>query len=162
MELLGKNKCNHVVGDPAIAFELSTCPRCLSAGIYGDVSYDSSGKLNTISKSTQLHQQIEKILKENRRASGYGFDYTLLNGVIDNNRTLAVQREVVRTINYFINTVQETEKAEGYIYSSDEELAEIMSVKAYQDSTEPRKIIVIINLLTVSGRSITINTSLRR
>ena len=57
MDLLGKIICDHIVGNPSQAFLLQTCPRCLGTGTYGDISYDSSGRLNTINNVQQLNQQ---------------------------------------------------------------------------------------------------------
>jgi hypothetical protein len=162
MELLCTKNCDHIVGNPPISFTIATCPRCLGKGTYHDISYSTSGKLNTINRVYQLNQQIEKILIENRRNSGYGFDYTLLQGVIDNNRVLAIQREVSRVINYFINNVQQTEKSKGYSYNSTEEVVNIDYIKVYQDSVEPRKIIILLSLITVSGQLRSIRVPLRR
>lgn len=162
MDLKCTKQCDHRVGDPVTAFTLATCPRCLGKGTYHDISFDAAGKLNTIKRVYQLNQQIEKILIENVRESGYGFDYSLLNGVIDSGRILAIQREVTRLLNYYIENVQGTEKSSGYAYSPTEEVASIDSVKVYQDSQEPRKVVVLVSLTTVSGQSQSINVTLRR
>ena len=161
MELLGKNTCNHVVGNPAISYTLANCPRCLGKGVYGDVSFDNAGRLNILNNVLQLNQQIEKTLTENKRPSGYGFDYTLLSGTIDSGKTLAIKREVTRVINYLIN-VQQNEKASGFYYRTTEEIFSLDSVDVYQDPSEPRQVIIITNITTVSGNLKTVSVPLKR
>lgn len=150
MDLVGINTCNHVVGEPEVKYVLSTCPRCLGKGVYGDVLFDDHGKLKTYQGASQLKQQLQKLLVENKRRTGYGFDYTLLKGTIDSSRTMVIQREIARLLNYFITT-QQLEKGDNYYYRSTEELKESISIKVYQDSLEPRKVIALIAVRTVSN-----------
>jgi len=159
MELLGKNTCDHIVGSPAVAYMLYNCPRCLGKGSYGDVSFNRSGKLNTIENISQLNQQIEKLLIENIRNTGYGFDNTLLEGVIDAGKLLAIKRELIRAINYFINN-QQKEKATGFYYKTTEELYSIVSIDVFQDNSEPRKVIALVKLMTVSGLIVSVSSHL--
>ena len=161
MELLGKNICDHIVGDPPTAYTLFDCPRCLSKGVYGDIVYDGSGRITTLLNSNQLRQQLEKILIENIRETGYGVDYKVLGGVIDSGKLLAIKRELTRVVNYFINN-QQQEKASGFYYKTSEEVDSLDSVDVYADSLEPRKIIVLIGVTTVSGKNVSIKLPLRR
>ena len=159
MELLGKVNCNHIVGNPPQAFVLNSCPRCLGKGSYGDISYDSAGRLNTVSNIQQLNQQIEKILIETVRNSGYGFDNSLLNGVIDSGKLLAIKRELIRVINYFINN-QQIEKSLGYYYKTTEEVYSLLSTNVFQDNSEPRKVIALVKIMTVSGQIVSVSSLL--
>ena len=159
MELLGKINCSHIIGDPPQSFVLNTCPRCLGKGSYGDISYDNAGRLNTISNIQQLNQQIEKILIETVRNSGYGFDNSLINGVIDSGKLLAIKRELIRVINYFINN-QQIEKSSGYYYRTTEEVYSLLSADVFQDNSEPRKVIALVKIMTVSGQIVSVSSLL--
>jgi len=161
MDLLGKTSCNHIVGIPPVAYILDTCPRCLRMEEYGGVAYDTGGKVQTITGVSQIGQQIRKILTENIRSSGYGFDYSLLRGVIDSPTISVIKNEVVRCITYLYNLQQQSKK-EGFNYRPDEEISSIQSVDAYQSTTEPRTVVVALIVLTVSGAQASVTLSLKR
>ena len=95
MDLLGTVTCDHIVGNPPIAYVLTTCPRCKGIGAYGGISFDNLGNLNVVTDGALLSQEITKILTENIRSSGYGFNYSVLSGVINPNTIQSVQNEIM-------------------------------------------------------------------
>jgi len=163
MDAVGKVTCDHRVGDPVIAYVLDTCPRCLGTGEYGGVVFGSDGKIATQSKGPQLSQQIKKILTENRRSTGYGFDYKLLRGVVDRGRITAIQGEILRCMDY-LKVVQKENKKQGFYYNPQEEMGSIVldTLLVKQDSLDLRNVLVSFSVLSVSGSPLSINVVLRR
>jgi hypothetical protein len=161
MDLNSQISCNHIVGDPIIYYTLSTCPRCFGLGTYGGLSFTADGKLSTIQASSQLSQQIKKILTEKMRPSGYGFNYSLLSGVIDVSKLDAIQAEVYRCLSYLQNA-QRQEVRSGHIYAGSEQISSIGAVSTLQSPMQPTAVQVFITVITVSGASISFQTSLQR
>ena len=153
--------CDHVVGNPPQNFVLQTCPRCLGFGFYHASSFGMDGKIITLSGSPLLSQQIQKILTEDKRPTGYGFDYTVLSGTINSGTITAVKSEVLRCLQY-LATNQQTEKQAGYQYLPTEEIANVSGVDATQDANDPRQVNVSANVVTVSGVNLIVNVPLRR
>jgi hypothetical protein len=161
MDFLGTQICDHRVGNPVVAFILSTCPRCLGTGVYGSLGFDAHGKVTMVSKSSQLNQAIKKILKENIRTSGYGFNYDLIKDVINGGTTDAVKMEISRCMTYLMNA-QAQAVSFGVQYDPTERLAGIQSLSAVQDSTEPRRINVSLVVITQANTTTQVNTSIAR
>ena len=161
MDILARNTCDHLVGSPPTSFLLATCPRCQGTGNYGGFVFDINGKITTLQLGPVLGQQIRKILIENRRPSGYGFDYSLFAGVIDPSKLSAIRTEVIRCLSY-LRHVQQQEKAQGFTYNPQEELKSIVSVFVEQNSTEPRSVLVSAAVLSVSGTPASTVVTLRR
>lgn len=148
-------KCDHVVGVPAQMFILTTCPRCLGTGVYNAYSIGPDGKIVTVMGADKLAQQITKILVESRRPSGYGFDYGLLTGVIDQSSVTAVKSEVFRCMQ-FLKTSQTQEKLEGFSYIPSEEIDTVSALEAFVDSADPRRINVSVAVITKAGTTATV------
>jgi hypothetical protein len=144
-----------------VDYTLASCPRCLGTGEYGGFSYGTDGKLFTLSGVAQLSQQIKKILTEKKRSTGYGFDFSLLSGVIDAARLTTIQSEVVRTLNY-LKALQQAEKLRGFVYLPSEEIDDLDSVRAIQDTADPRTVFVTARVIARSGRTASITVLLRR
>ena len=161
MDVLMRIMCDHRAGEPIVGYTLLTCPKCLGSGYTGEVQFDNLGNLATISNVDSLFQQVRKILSENKRDTGYGFDYSLMKGVIDNATILAIYREIVRCISY-LSTTQQDEKSRGYKIGPNEEIRSIYSVSVTQDPTEPRLLNVIIKLRTAANQLPEISTTLIR
>jgi len=155
MDILNTVNCDHVVGSPAVSYKLEDCPRCHGQGTYGSFGLSKSGSLEFVSGIDQLVQQIKKILTEKRRQSGYGFDYSVLKGVIDSSKLLAVKNEVIRCLTYYKN-LQQTNKQNGFYYNPDEEIYSVDAPTIIQDSTDLRKVAVSVNVYAVSGTSATV------
>ena len=153
--------CNHIIGLPAQGFLLETCPRCMGAGYYNAISYGTTGKVVTVVGFDKLSQQINKILIEDKRPSGYGFDYTILSGTITPATQTAVQSEVMRCIVYLQN-LQRIERSRGFKYLPSEELSNTVSVDAQINPDDPRGIIVTLGIQTVSGFIGNVVTNIRR
>jgi|GEM_PF-2607760 hypothetical protein len=161
MDLNCQTACDHKVGNPEVQYTSSTCPRCLGNDIYGGLSFEPSGKLSTLSYSDQLAQQIKKILTEKRRLSGYGFDYSLLSGVIDNSKLSAIYAEVARCILYLQSNQQQEVKA-GHVYAGSEQIQALSSLKVEQSTTQPQEVQVYATVQTVSGALVSLQTTLQR
>jgi len=157
----GEIKCNHRVGDPLQTFKLDDCPRCLGRGWYGGVGIDSSGKLILISGVDKLRQQVKKILIEDRRPSGYGFDYSVLTDVIDAETVYRVKTEVIRCTDYLMQ-LQRRRKHRGFEYAPSEEIRSIKNIKVVQNPIEPRELIVTLSVISVSGATFDTEIPLRR
>lgn len=161
MDILVRIPCDHMAGEPLVGYTIGSCPKCFGTGYIGEVKFDGSGNLESIYNQNSLEQQVLKILKENKRSTGYGFDYSLLKNVIDSTTTIAVYREIIRCISY-LSTLQQEEKARGYRISSNEEIKSIIFVTVTQDTTEPRQLNIVIALRTVSNQLPEIRTTLLR
>ncbi len=159
MDLEGKVNCDHVVGNPPISYTLVSCPRCMKKGWYGGYYYGFDGKINTIVGVKQLTQQILKILTENKRNTGYGFDQSLLRGVIDSSTLPSIKNEIVRCMNY-LKGVQDDNEKSGYFYNPDEKISSINNIQVAQDSLEPRKVTITFSVVAVSGKGFDINTAI--
>jgi len=133
----------------------------MGLGFYGGINYDALGHANELEGVNLLSQQILKILRENRRPSGYGFDYNLLAGVIDPGRIAAIKSEIVRTLSY-LKFVQQSEKARGFHYLPTEELSNISNLVIQNDPTDPRAIIVSVSAISVSGTQASTTVAMRR
>lgn len=161
MDLVNKTACDHRVGDPPVAYTLAACPRCRGEGEYGTLVFGNDGKIATVEQGGALKQQIEKILKENRRPSGYGFDYTLLTGVIDATKISAIKNEVIRCLQY-LGTAQAREEAQGFNYTGRERLQRVQDVVVTQNTADPREVIVSVTVISSSGAQTGVTTSLSR
>jgi hypothetical protein len=157
----GKVDCNHRVGDPLVAFVQDRCPRCLGRGWYGGLALDRSGKLIGLQSTDKLRQQVLKILTEDRRLSGYGFDYSVLTDIIDAETVSRVKTEIIRCADYLIQ-LQRRRKQRGISYPPSEEIRSIKNIKAVQNPTEPRELIVTLSVISVSGAKFDTEVSLRR
>lgn len=160
MELLGEKTCDHIAGDPSVSYVLKTCPKCLGKGTYGDISFDTSGKLYTVTGINQLKQQLKKILIENTRNTGYGFNYNLVSLNTNDSQLLSINRELNRCLTYF-NNLQIKNQREGFYYGNTELLDSIESIDVFRD-TDPRTVNALVYCKTVSGRNVEIIIPLRR
>lgn len=153
--------CNHRVGDPEVQYTSSNCPRCLGSNTYGGLSFEASGKLSTLFFSDQLAQQIKKILTEGRRPTGYGFDYSLLSGVIDNSKLSAIYAEVARCILY-LQSLQQQEIKAGHVYAGNEQIKALGSLTVEQSTTRPQEVEVYVTVQTMVGTPVSLQTTLQR
>lgn len=55
-----KHTCNHALSTGQ--YTLSTCPRCLGAGIYYDIQFDDIGQVVSVADVDKLAQDLEKII----------------------------------------------------------------------------------------------------
>ena len=153
--------CDHRIGSPLVVYTLQSCPRCQATGFYGGINYDSMGHANELTGVNLLAQQIQKILLENRRPSGYGFDYNLLAGVIDAGRIDAIKNEVIRALSY-LKFVQQSEKARGFQYLPSEELFSIANLVIQNNPADPRSVSVSVDAISVSGSQTSTTVVMRR
>lgn len=153
--------CNHVVGIPATAYILTTCPRCRGKGIYHAFNILQSGHIEFLTGVAALKQTISKILIETRRPSGYGFDYSILAGNPTGNFTDTIRAEITRVMQYLVD-LQQQERAAGFRYLPTEEIAVIDEIDVERDTTDPRKYIVTVFLTTVSGVQFQVSENLLR
>jgi len=153
MDFKGIIKCNHLVGNPSVKYLLDNCPRCLGKGEYGSMKTSSTGDIELVSKTSYLQQSIKKILITRRRYNGYGFDYSLLSGVIDPATVNVVKKEIIRCIN-FLKDSQAMDKRRGVRYLPSEEIKSIgKTLKVYQHPNEPRTIVVKLSVVTAANTS---------
>jgi hypothetical protein len=153
--------CDHTLGFPLQTFTLGTCPRCLGMGFYEASYYGGDGNVVMLSGIQLLSQQISKILTEEKRPTGYGFDYTVLGGVINPGTVTAVKSEVLRCLQYLSDS-QQQEKLEGFHYLPTEEIERVNSVDAFIADSDPRTVIVNASVTTVSGKSVATTVPLRK
>jgi len=149
-------KCDHLVGIPAQRYLLTTCPRCLGIGTYNAYSIGTDGRVVPATGVTKLVQQISKILTEQKRPSGYGFDYSVLTGTITPSTLTAVKSEVFRCLEYLKN-VQAQEKLEGFLYLPTEEISTISTLDAFVSPSDPRQVFVNVSVFTVAGTTAEVN-----
>ena len=161
MDLNSQTICNHIVGNPEIQYTSSGCPRCFGTNVYGGISFTSGGKLSTVVASSQLSQQIKKILTEKMRPSGYGFNTSLLSGVIDTSKIGAIQAEVYRCLLY-LQKIQAQEVQAGHIYAGTEQIGSVGTVSVIQSPTQPTAVQVFATVISVSGASVAVQTPLQR
>lgn len=150
MDFQGKVICTHRVGDPEEGFTLALCPRCGGRGWYGGLDFNRSGQLTVIKGIDQLIQQVTKVITENLRSSGYGFDQAVLRSVIYDDTLYNIKKEVVRCMTY-LKSVQVDNKKNGFFYDPNEEIRAISDVAVLQDSADPRKVEVSLSIIAVSG-----------
>ena len=160
MDLLGEKICDHIAGDPSISYIVSTCPKCLGKGTYGDISFDNGGKTQTCSGVNQLKQQLKKIIIENTRDTGYGFNYNLVLSTGGDAQLLSITRELNRCLTY-LNNNQITAQSNGFFYSNTEIINSIESIDVFRD-VDPRTVNALLYCKTVSGKDINIVIPLRR
>jgi hypothetical protein len=160
MDLMGEKVCDHVAGDPPVNYVISTCPKCLGTGTYGDICFDTSGKVQTITGINQLKQQLKKILIENTRNTGYGFNYNLVLSTVENSQLLSITRELNRCLTYFSN-IQISAQSNGFFYSNTEIIDSIESIDVFR-YTDPRTVNALVYCKTVSGRDLNVVIPLRR
>ena len=158
-DVLMRKACDHRIGDPVEALIITACPRCNGTGFYNTLVFSEAG-LQMLSPAYSLVQSLQKILIEKRRPSGYGFDYTLLRSVISSDTLGAIRAEASRCILY-LQKIQQNEAARGFQFSNTELIDSIDAITATQDATEPRRVYILASVSTVSGRAVTINTSLK-
>ena len=161
MDTAGRVICDHYVGVAAINYVLEDCPRCLGKGEYGGFSPSDKGDIPMIAGPDYLAQSLKKVLLENKRPSGYGFDFDVLRGIGDKESLQAIKREVKRCILYLKNA-QQANKKRGVIYSTNEEIYDVRDISVNFDPAEPRRLDITLNVIAVSGRDIDIVTSLER
>jgi len=125
--------CDHIVGDPPVTYQIGLCPRCRGVGTYNGINFTSSGRVQRLNGFASLQLEIRKILITQKRPTGYGFDYSLLqSGHFSGGTTPdAVAAEVNRCLNYLIS-LQQAAKAQGFQYLPTEELLRIDSVTVTQ------------------------------
>lgn len=161
MDIGGQIKCDHYVGLPAVHYTLETCPRCLGAGIYGGFSPSDKGDVPLVAKQDYLEQALKKVFIENKRSTGYGFDYDVLIGAGDAASIAAIKREAKRCVMYLRDT-QQLDKKAGTTYHPNEEIYDVRDVQVKFDAAEPRKFILTLNVITVSGRNVDVTSLLKR
>lgn len=153
MDIKSQTVCDHIVGNPPTAYIIDFCPRCLGKGYYGGFAILSSGNLQTLSPSDSLIQAIQKILTENTRPTGYGFNQSLLTGVIDASKIQAVKNEVARCLNY-LKFIQTQETLRGFQYNPQEKISKISNITVVKNTQDPRGVNVTVTVVTVSATSI--------
>jgi len=161
MDLGGRIICDHYVGVPAVNYTLESCPRCMSTGTYGGFSPSNKGDIPLVEKLDYLRQSLEKVFIENKRNTGYGFDYNLLVGIGDPSSIGAIKREVKRCVLY-LRDAQQLDKKAGTSYFPIEEIYDVRDVQVFFDAAEPRRIQISLNVITVSGRNIDVVRVLER
>jgi len=161
MDFEGTVVCDHYVGNSPVKYVLISCPRCLRTGVYGGISTEETGDISIIRNSKYLEQAVKKILVSEMNSRGYGFNYSLLSGVIDPSTVNAIKREVIRCTS-FLRDEQQRDIRRGVVYSPQEEISRIENIGVIQDITEPRKILVKFNVITKSREAISISQSLSR
>lgn len=149
-------KCDHQTGIPSQNFMLNTCPRCLGVGTYNAYSIGNDGRIVTVSGVNKLAQQMAKIITEPKRSSGYGFDYSVLSGIITPSTVTAIKSEVFRCLQY-LKGAQEQEKLEGFLYLPTEEISTVNTLDAFVSPDDPRKVFVTVSVFTVAGSTAEVN-----
>ena len=163
MQLTSQTKCDHRVGNPIVAYKLSTCPRCLGEGVYGGFAINTFGKIDTVNLGAQLSQSIKKILTERKReGSLYGFDYGILRGgVIDQGIASAIIAEVSRCLSY-LRTTQQREKALGVTFRPSELLKSIDTINIEANPSNPLGVVVSVTVLTEANSEVSATVPIRR
>jgi len=160
MELLGEVNCDHIAGDPPVKYTVSGCPKCLGKGVYGDIEFNLEGKVKTISGISQLKQQLKKIIIENTRETGYGFNYSAITFSSGDAQLINIKKELNRCLEY-LSFLQVTARGDGFFYSNTELLDSVERIEVIRDA-DVRKVNATIYCKTVSGRDIIINVPLER
>lgn len=153
--------CNHIVGNPKQSFTLLACPRCLGSGFYNALSYGPDGKVVLVSGFNKLQQQIQKILTENKRPTGYGFDYSVLTSTINAATITAIKSEISRCLLYLQGS-QQQEKSEGFFYLPTEEIDKLLFVDVQINPSDPRGVFVTAQIQTISGKPTDVTSYLRK
>jgi len=161
MDFKGSITCNHFVGDPPAKYTLSTCPRCLRTDNYGGISTEETGDVTVVKNADYLEQAVKKILVSEMNSRGYGFNYSLLSGVIDPSTINVIKREIIRCTS-FLKDAQQRDIRRGVIYSPSEEISRIENIGVSQDITEPRRITVKFSIIAKSRESIDVSQVLSR
>jgi len=161
MDVKGKIECNHIVGDPPVRYIISSCPRCRGRGWYGGISFNNEGQISLISGFDQVSQQIEKIILENIRNTGYGLSKDILLGVADRDKIPNIKREVIRSLTYLKNNQVNARKS-GFYYDGTEELRAIENIELIQSKEDPRQLDIYVSVITMSGGKIETQLPLKR
>jgi len=154
-------QCDHYVGLPAVNYTLAECPRCKGTGYYKGLTPSNKGDIPVVSKVDYLKQALEKVFIEHKRPSGYGFDYNVLIGLGDSASLGAVRREVKRCVMY-LRDAQQLDKKAGTTYHVNEEIYDVRDINVDFDAAEPRRVVISLNVIAVSGRNIDITRVLKR
>jgi len=155
MDIGGKIQCDHYVGVPAINYLLADCPRCMGTGEY------DKGDVPLVAEFRYLEQSLIKVFSENKRPTGYGFDYHLLIGLGDHASLLEVKKEVKRCVLY-LKQAQQEDKNRGVRYAANEEIYDVRDINIAFDVAEPRRLSITLTVIAVSGRNVDIVTNLER
>ncbi len=150
MDIQNQVTCDHRVGNPVISYEKVKCPKCKGLGVYGSIGFSGGGGVEFVKGPNMLVQQLKKLLTERRRSSGYGFDYSVLSGVIDDSKLMAIKNEIIRCLSYY-KSLQQQNKLNGFYYNPDEEIYSIDTPSITQDSVDLRKVGVSLNVYSISG-----------
>ena len=162
MILASPTLCDHVVGNPATRYVQEHCPRCRGKGVYHAFNILVTGQVEKLSGFAALSQNITKILTEEMRTTGYGFDYSVFHqGEATGDLSSGIRGEVYRAMEYLM-MLQATARTQGFRYLPTEEIDSIDDVKVMRHSVDPRQYFVTIYLTTTSGLAGQVRTLLTR
>lgn len=155
MNVKNVTKCNHIVGIPEQAYTQTLCPLCLGTGVYGGLEFNPAGRVTTVSGSLTVKQKVEKILTEKRRSSGYGLDYSKVRNMSVVRDKQLIIHEIHRCLEYLLQ-LQAIEKYNNVQFSSSAEISKVKNILVYSVPEDPRKLLAIVDIVTVSGAGITV------
>lgn len=162
LDLYTRRTCNHAYasGSTIQTFDLSTCPYCLSKGTVFDPIFMEDGTLRIIEGSDKLKQDVEKILIEEFRSSGYGFQFATLKGATLTQATITrLESATVSALKFLYNAQVDAEER-GVFVSPDEKIDQIGDLSVSEREGEPRRYDVSVSLVTASAKDIELNITI--
>lgn len=135
------------------------CPRCLGSGIVGDMAFDVSGKLVTVTGTEKLKQEVIKILLSDKNINPYHLEYgSNLNELIGGELTeftLVVLQKYINDSMVYLATKQST-----LDLPSEERFLRIESLILNTDASDPTKCNVKMTFLSYAFEESTVSLSI--
>lgn len=146
-----KQTCDHFVGENK--YLLDSCPRCLGRGIYYDLNFNAKGLVDTVEKGNKLNQEIEKILITRLGSNKFHLEY---GSLLTNASTLGVDtvfRETVLKQSISgalrqLRSYQQSEVSKGKFFPPEELISTIRKIEARTNPADPRRIDIVVEVLT--------------
>lgn len=148
-----KQTCDHYVG--LNKYLLDSCPRCLGRGIYYDLNFNAKGLIDTVDKGNKLNQEIEKILVTRLGSNKFHLEYGSLLmkasslGVDSVFRETVLKQSITSALRQ-LRSYQQSEVSRGKFFTPEELLSQIRKVEVRTDRNDPRRIDIVVEVLTES------------
>ena len=118
------------------------------------------GALQTIEGSEKLRQDVEKILIEDLRSTGYGFQFATLKGATLTQATITrLEQATISALKFLYNAQMDAEER-GVFVSPDEKIDQIGDLRVLEREGEPRRYDVSVSIVTASAKDIELNITI--
>lgn len=150
-------ECNHYVD--GTGYSLDACPRCHGVGHYYDLSFDTRGRIFTVEGSAKLVQELQKIALTVKGSNPFypsqGTTFSTIGNVSLDSPFLKsrLSAEAIDVVSQLL-ALQYAESGVGRVFPDSELIHSIGTLSVQQDTTEPRRWRVFLEVLTESGKNV--------